>query len=205
MRIEASGGEADGYAREIDCRTVRRPLPPGTSAGTRARRVHTNSAEPPEKRSVLSGREREVLELALVGWSNKRIARRLAVSHRTVEAHRRQILRKTGASNMLELATKSRSTRASRRAGELPGLTDEATELGELIQLSVALSCGLTELSNHLRGRVELGCSVVSDLRRSLEIGCSLVSDLRRATHDTRELQSGPTGHLSTSSPKAMD
>ena len=52
----------------------------------------------------LSEREREVLDLALKGLSNKDIARRLSISHRTVEVHRSHILSKTGAGNLLELA-----------------------------------------------------------------------------------------------------
>ena len=52
----------------------------------------------------LSEREREIMALAVAGDSNKVIAKRLGISHRTVEIHRTHILRKTGVSNMLELA-----------------------------------------------------------------------------------------------------
>lgn len=52
----------------------------------------------------LSAREREVMELAITGVSNKEIARRLGISYRTVELHRAHMLRKMGATNMLELA-----------------------------------------------------------------------------------------------------
>lgn len=52
----------------------------------------------------LTPRESEVLNLAIVGWPNKEIARHLGISHRTVEVHRRQILRKTEASSLLEIA-----------------------------------------------------------------------------------------------------
>jgi len=53
----------------------------------------------------LSDREREVLKLALAGHANKEIGRRLGISHRTAEVHRARILQKTGASNLLELAS----------------------------------------------------------------------------------------------------
>jgi len=52
----------------------------------------------------LTGREWQVLKLAVEGLTNKEIAQSLAISHRTVEVHRTRILRKTGATNLLELA-----------------------------------------------------------------------------------------------------
>jgi FixJ family two-component response regulator len=52
----------------------------------------------------LTPREREVMLLALAGSSRKAVAKRLGISHRTVEIHRAHILQKTGAANMLELA-----------------------------------------------------------------------------------------------------
>ena len=52
----------------------------------------------------LTVREQEVLKLAIQGHSNKDIARRLGISHRTVEFHRSHILEKTGCGSLLELA-----------------------------------------------------------------------------------------------------
>jgi FixJ family two-component response regulator len=52
----------------------------------------------------LTEREREVMALAIVGFPNKEIARRLGISHRTVEIHKSKIMHKTGATNLLELA-----------------------------------------------------------------------------------------------------
>lgn len=52
----------------------------------------------------LTPREREILPLAIAGVVNKEIAHQLGISYRTVELHRAQILRKTGAANFLELA-----------------------------------------------------------------------------------------------------
>ncbi len=54
--------------------------------------------------AALTEREREIMLLAVGGYTNKEIAQRLAISHRTVEIHRARILQKTGASNLLELA-----------------------------------------------------------------------------------------------------
>lgn len=52
----------------------------------------------------LTEREREVMALAVAGSPNKEIARRLGISHRTVEIHKSKIMHKTGAINLLDLA-----------------------------------------------------------------------------------------------------
>jgi two-component system, LuxR family, response regulator FixJ len=61
-------------------------------------------SSPPSPLDRLSERERQVLRLALEGWTNKEIAREFAISHRTVELHRAHAMQKTGARNLLELA-----------------------------------------------------------------------------------------------------
>lgn len=52
----------------------------------------------------LSKREQEVMALAIQGYHNKKIAIRLGISFRTVEIHRSNIMHKTGAINLLDLA-----------------------------------------------------------------------------------------------------
>jgi FixJ family two-component response regulator len=52
----------------------------------------------------LTEREREVMLLAVDGLPNKEIARRLGISHRTVEVHKGRVMAKTGADTVLELA-----------------------------------------------------------------------------------------------------
>jgi RNA polymerase sigma factor (sigma-70 family) len=54
--------------------------------------------------SSLSERERQVLELVLVGQTNKEIAKQIGISFRTVEHHRSRILLKTGVDNLVQLA-----------------------------------------------------------------------------------------------------
>jgi FixJ family two-component response regulator len=54
--------------------------------------------------ATLTAREREVMRLAVEGYSNKEIGKRLAISFRTVEIHRSRIMRKTACSNLLALA-----------------------------------------------------------------------------------------------------
>jgi DNA-binding NarL/FixJ family response regulator len=53
--------------------------------------------------SVLTGREREVLQLLAEGWSTKKIASHLHVSVKTVETHRRQLMNKLDIHTIAEL------------------------------------------------------------------------------------------------------
>jgi two-component system response regulator FixJ len=52
---------------------------------------------------TLTTREREVLERLVAGESNKEAARKLGVSHRTVEFHRAHIMEKTGGKSLPDL------------------------------------------------------------------------------------------------------
>lgn len=51
----------------------------------------------------LSDRERQVLDLVVKGWASKQIAESLHLSVRTVEHHRRVMMNKMGAKNLVEL------------------------------------------------------------------------------------------------------
>jgi DNA-binding NarL/FixJ family response regulator len=51
----------------------------------------------------MTPREREVLTLLTMGYSNKETAHRLRISPRTVEVHRAHIKRKLGARNMADI------------------------------------------------------------------------------------------------------
>lgn len=51
----------------------------------------------------LSPREREVMELVVQGAANKEVAARLQLSPKTVEVHRANVMRKTGAETLAEL------------------------------------------------------------------------------------------------------
>jgi len=53
--------------------------------------------------SLLSPREREVLQLIAEGWSTKQIASHLYVSIKTIETHRRQIMKKLDLHSIADL------------------------------------------------------------------------------------------------------
>lgn len=50
---------------------------------------------------LLSNRELEILELIMNGNKTKDIARALFLSEQTIETHRKNMIRKTGASNII--------------------------------------------------------------------------------------------------------
>jgi two-component system response regulator FixJ len=52
---------------------------------------------------VLSARQRQVMELAVAGLSNKEIASQLNISPKTVENHRAWVMERIGAKNLAEL------------------------------------------------------------------------------------------------------
>ncbi|MEY2859533.1 MAG: LuxR family transcriptional regulator [Cyanobacteriota bacterium] len=60
-------------------------------------------AEKISHEALLSARELEIVELVVTGLSNHKIAQRLEISKRTVDNHISNILKKTGATNRVEL------------------------------------------------------------------------------------------------------
>ncbi|PKO91359.1 MAG: DNA-binding response regulator [Betaproteobacteria bacterium HGW-Betaproteobacteria-1] len=77
------------------------------TAGKKLEQIRTSTANHLQAKSLLDAlteRERQVTALAILGHSNKEIARKLGISHRTIEIHKSNIMKKTGALNLLELA-----------------------------------------------------------------------------------------------------
>lgn len=62
-----------------------------------------NGAPEPRGARGLTDREREIAQLLAEGRSNKEVAARLHISFKTVETHRATIMRKLGASSIVEL------------------------------------------------------------------------------------------------------
>lgn len=79
---------------------VRTALRESERLGMRAEAGHTAAACV----ASLTEREREVMILAVEGLPNKEIARRLGISHRTVEIHKARVMHKTSSDTVLDLA-----------------------------------------------------------------------------------------------------
>jgi len=76
------------------------------------RRQETLSADADIRKRFekLTPREREVLEMILAGQPNRRVAKKLEISEKTVEAHRAHIMEKVGVGSFAELVTKAVQT-----------------------------------------------------------------------------------------------
>ncbi|MCP4040707.1 MAG: response regulator transcription factor [Gammaproteobacteria bacterium] len=66
----------------------------------RSRRKHRDITELTHRVSLLTAREREILEMIVEGNANKVIAIELAISPKTVEFHRKRIMKKMKASSL---------------------------------------------------------------------------------------------------------
>lgn len=77
------------------------------SAFIESEKIHTEEVHHHDAQSRLAEltcREKDVMLLAIQGFTNKEIARQLDISHRTVEIHKSKIMHKTGAINLLDMA-----------------------------------------------------------------------------------------------------
>lgn len=96
-RIAAASVGAEFLAKseeaELVCQTLERLLARPPATGGQA------GADPAPR---LTQRQREVLQLLARGWPNKRIARQLGVSDKTINAHVTDILRLLGVDNRTE-------------------------------------------------------------------------------------------------------
>lgn len=68
-----------------------------------ARRARAGTDDLARRLAELTSREREIFDMLLEGLTSKYIARELGVSPRTVEAHRRSLLRKLSVASVKEL------------------------------------------------------------------------------------------------------
>lgn len=68
-----------------------------------ARQAEAERASARTNRDRLTRRESEVMELVIVGKSNKEIARDLAISPKTVEVHRANVMKKMQADSLADL------------------------------------------------------------------------------------------------------
>jgi DNA-binding NarL/FixJ family response regulator len=125
--LEAVRAGADGYllkdSSPAELRDAIRGVHAGESAfsAAAARQLNAGLRQEAERRekedrlAQLTSREREVLRLIVGGRTNKETAAALGISHRTVETHRENLLRKLGVRSVAEL------TRLAIETGMLTG------------------------------------------------------------------------------------
>lgn len=82
-----------------------------------ARQANAEADELHQRLAELTGREREVLDHLQAGRTSKEIARALAISPRTAEAHRRNLLHKLGIASVKDLMLR---LTAGERGGQAP-------------------------------------------------------------------------------------
>jgi two-component system, NarL family, response regulator NreC len=109
LKLGATGYVLKGCTEENVLRAVREAAagrrflsPPVTEIAIDAY-IEQAKSGPFDPHETLTAREREVLQLTAEGKSSPEIAARLHISHRTVENHRANIMRKLGLQNQTEI------------------------------------------------------------------------------------------------------
>jgi DNA-binding NarL/FixJ family response regulator len=91
----------DASAEEV-VRGIRAAAAGGSPLDPRAARALLEARDAPDPLAGVSPREREVLALLLEGMPNKLIARRLAISEKTVKSHLTSIFRQIGVTDRVQ-------------------------------------------------------------------------------------------------------
>ena len=96
-------GAVDFLEKPVDDRVLLERIRDALARDDHHRRQHATELETQQRLASLTPRERQVLELVLVGKPNKQIAAQLGVTTKTVEAHRQKMMQKMGAANLTTL------------------------------------------------------------------------------------------------------
>jgi len=114
MAVNAmKAGAADFIAKPYKEQELLDRVQKAISRSLETRRAVGREQEVRQRLARLTPREREVLDLVVAGEPNKRIAHRLALSEKTVEFHRANIMRKLEARSVAELVKKTLGGRAT--------------------------------------------------------------------------------------------
>ena len=104
IAVEAlKAGATDFLEKPFDDEQLLAAVKEALTASQRAREEQAAVAAIAARRSSLTPREREVMELLVTGQPNKTIAYHLGSSPRTIEVHRRRVMEKMGAHSLPEL------------------------------------------------------------------------------------------------------
>ena len=96
-------GAFDFIEKPFDERRLLESIRAAVSQSSPARQTALDPATLKERVAGLTDRQRQVMELAASGLSNKEIALRLGISPRTVENHRAWMMERMGARNLADL------------------------------------------------------------------------------------------------------
>ncbi len=96
-------GAVDFIEKPLRGRAVLDSVRTAIERDAESRRRAAERAAVEARRATLSAREREILDLLIAGEHNKMIARRLGISHKTVEYHRSKAMTKLQAENLVDL------------------------------------------------------------------------------------------------------
>ncbi|MBL8700962.1 MAG: response regulator [Alphaproteobacteria bacterium] len=107
-------GAADFIEKPFDEARLLEAILGAVALARRERDADLHRAELHARYDSLSDRQRQVLELATGGLSNKEIAQRLGISSRTVEIHRAWMMTRMGAGNLAQLVRMEMELKAKR-------------------------------------------------------------------------------------------
>ena len=119
-------GVVDFLEKPIECDGLLASIERALVRGRESKQSNLNQDAAVDRLLKLTPRQRQVMDLVLAGHPNKNIAADIGVSQRTVESHRAQVMRRTGAKSMpalARLATAATSGTVARLSFDF-GLTD---------------------------------------------------------------------------------
>ena len=105
MAMCRSRSRDEGRCHRLPGKAVQARTPCSTASTGRwqSREVDDATRQILDRQATLTDRERQVLDLLILGRANKVIAYELSISPRTVEIHRARVMDKMAARNLAEL------------------------------------------------------------------------------------------------------
>lgn len=96
-------GSIDFVEKPFDIQQIAEVLRKAVEMDLRRRRTHADQDDLRRRFETLTRRENQVMEQIVRGAANKEVAASLGLSHKTVEVHRANVMRKTQAGSLAEL------------------------------------------------------------------------------------------------------